>query len=544
MTSPVLNHSLVMYRARMTQGVAARAMSVLFTRPVLALHFSTCFCLFRGGTKHQPFPSLPPAFVCLCPLSSRDGGVCVRSLSLAGNESDHPVLLSRDEDESEPAPPAMTTVTGAELSHREAEAFNLEMVDAGPARNRTFLLVPVGLVHGHPERPMVTPRFHCESRSGGYLGKYMQTPSISSGARRSGSSGTRAPRGPRGNAGAVAEGVAAIAGQKRALPAAGGPLPGSMVAGRTKRPSIAPPRISAGTEGSIKQELKEAKKLIKELMNHRSAWPFNQPVDVVKFPNYYQLIEHPIDMGTMKKRLDSNHYADLDQFAADMKRMWTNCYSFNQDPNSDVRTTRCTPPHYVAPHRICVAMRRARVGSHRISRVMSWVGEGAGDRASAWLPACRVFPSVELCLHRVCDRGSHVCEYGPFASSVGHHPPLSRLALPSSARRASRQQVCKMAKELETIADEKIRKIPELLEQSKKEEKKEKETDQMKSMKQQCVGATTLLCTLLPLRRPCHLPLLVPPSTNRRDCFRPRPCLPSARIWLKHAHRYVSTSSP
>ena len=95
-----------------------------------------------------------------------------------------------------------------------------------------------------------------------------------------------------------------------------------------------------------------------------------------------------------------------------------------------------------------------------------------------------------------------------------------------------------MAKELETIADEKIRKIPELLEQSKKEEKKEKETDQMKSMKQQCVGATPLLCTLLPLRRPCPLPLLVPPSTNRQDCFRPRPCLPSARI-LAQTRPYV-----
>ena len=231
----------------------------------------------------------------------------------------------------------MTTVTGAELSHREAEAYNLDMVDAGPARNRTFMLIPVGLVHGHPERPLVTPRFHCESRSGGYLGKYMQTPSVSSGARRSGSSGTRAPRGPRGNVGAVAGAVAAIAGQKRDAGAMAAGGAGSMVAGRTKRPSMAPPRLTAGSEGAIKQELKEAMRLLKELMSHRSAWPFNQPVDITKFYNYYQVIERPMDLGTMKKRLDQGQYADLDAFKADMKLIWSNCFTFNQDPSADVR---------------------------------------------------------------------------------------------------------------------------------------------------------------------------------------------------------------
>ena len=116
-------------------------------------------------------------------------------------------------------------------------------------------------------------------------------------------------------------------------------MPGSMVAGRTKRPSIAPPRIRAGTDTTIKQELKECKRILKEIMSHRSAWPFNQPVDITKFYNYYQVIERPMDLGTMKKRLDSGQYADLDAFAADMKTIWNNCYTFNPDPQADVRTT-------------------------------------------------------------------------------------------------------------------------------------------------------------------------------------------------------------
>ena len=56
------------------------------------------------------------------------------------------------------------------MSHRDAEAANLafettHVREAGPR----FLLVPVGLVHGHPERAMTTPKIHFENNSGGYL---------------------------------------------------------------------------------------------------------------------------------------------------------------------------------------------------------------------------------------------------------------------------------------------------------------------------------------------------------------------------------------
>ena len=150
---------------------------------------------------------------------------------------------------------------------------------------------------------MTTPKIHFESRSGGYLGKHMQAPSISAGARRSGSSGSR-PRGPRGNAGAVATSVSAVhAGQKRQLPpqAAASFAPGGVQ--RVKRQTIAPSRISAGGgETNVKLELKEAKRLLKDLLGHKSAWPFAKPVDITKFQDYYHAIKQPMDLGTMKVR--------------------------------------------------------------------------------------------------------------------------------------------------------------------------------------------------------------------------------------------------
>ena len=189
-----------------------------------------------------------------------------------------------------------------------------------------FMLMPVGLVVGHPERHMNTPKIHYESRSGGYLGKHMQAPGITSGQRRSsGASGSRPRGGPRGNAGAVGAAVAAVQGAKRN--AADGGVQ------RVKRQAVAPARIHGG---DLKAEMKEAKKLIKDLMAHRSGWPFNKPVDITIFPQYTSVIANPMDLRTIDRKIDSNQYGTLDGFAADLKLVWSNCYQFNQDPTADV----------------------------------------------------------------------------------------------------------------------------------------------------------------------------------------------------------------
>ena len=218
------------------------------------------------------------------------------------------------------------------MTHRDASAANLafetsHIREAGPR----FALVPVGLVHGHPESSAVTPKIHFESRSGGYLGKHMQAPGSSAGARRSGSSGSR-PRGPRGNAGAVSAGHA---GQKRTLAAEAGVGFGGS-GQRVKRQTLGPSRITVGADNTLKLELQECKKLLKDLLAHKSAWPFSRSVDITKYVDYYNTISNPMDLGTMKKKLDNCVYGELESFAADLRLVWANCYTYNKDPNSDV----------------------------------------------------------------------------------------------------------------------------------------------------------------------------------------------------------------
>lgn len=52
------------------------------------------------------------------------------------------------------------------------------------------------------------------------------------------------------------------------------------------------------------------KVVLKTLWKHQFAWPFQQPVDAVKLnlPDYYKIIKTPMDMGTIKKRLENNYY--------------------------------------------------------------------------------------------------------------------------------------------------------------------------------------------------------------------------------------------
>lgn len=58
------------------------------------------------------------------------------------------------------------------------------------------------------------------------------------------------------------------------------------------------------------QKLAMIKRIIGEILRHRDAWPFKAPVDVkaLNIPDYLHIIKHPMDFGTIKKRMDKGHY--------------------------------------------------------------------------------------------------------------------------------------------------------------------------------------------------------------------------------------------
>uniref|UniRef100_A0A7N0ZRZ2 Bromo domain-containing protein n=1 Tax=Kalanchoe fedtschenkoi TaxID=63787 RepID=A0A7N0ZRZ2_KALFE len=75
--------------------------------------------------------------------------------------------------------------------------------------------------------------------------------------------------------------------------------------------------------------------LLKKLMSHKSGWPFLAPVDPVALciPDYFLVIKHPMDLGTVKVKLGKNKYDHVDEFAADVRLTFSNAMSYNPPGN-------------------------------------------------------------------------------------------------------------------------------------------------------------------------------------------------------------------
>lgn len=73
--------------------------------------------------------------------------------------------------------------------------------------------------------------------------------------------------------------------------------------------------------------------LLKGMMEHKFGWVFSSPVDPVALgiPNYFKIIRRPMDLGTIKKKLDLGIYKNIHQFAADVRLTFTNAKTYNSE---------------------------------------------------------------------------------------------------------------------------------------------------------------------------------------------------------------------
>ncbi|KAK6946652.1 NET domain [Dillenia turbinata] len=76
---------------------------------------------------------------------------------------------------------------------------------------------------------------------------------------------------------------------------------------------------------------KNCSNLLAKLMKHKFAWVFNNPVDVkgLGLHDYYTVIKHPMDLGTVKTRLNKNWYKSPREFAEDVRLTFKNAMTYN-----------------------------------------------------------------------------------------------------------------------------------------------------------------------------------------------------------------------
>lgn len=125
------------------------------------------------------------------------------------------------------------------------------------------------------------------------------------------------------------------------------------------QPAVVPPPNRPGRMTNKLQYI--MKNVLKNVWKHNFSWPFQQPVDAKKlllpvnfilfsslhFPfallmshftcsqDYHKIIKTPMDLGTIKKRLENNYYWCAKECLQDFNTMFTNCYVYNK-PGEDV----------------------------------------------------------------------------------------------------------------------------------------------------------------------------------------------------------------
>ncbi|XP_037252218.1 bromodomain adjacent to zinc finger domain protein 2B isoform X13 [Falco rusticolus] len=75
--------------------------------------------------------------------------------------------------------------------------------------------------------------------------------------------------------------------------------------------------------------------ILSELETHEDAWPFLLPVNLKLVPGYKKVIKKPMDFSTIRDKLNSGQYPNLEAFSLDVRLVFDNCETFNED-DSDI----------------------------------------------------------------------------------------------------------------------------------------------------------------------------------------------------------------
>ncbi|KAK3524142.1 hypothetical protein QTP70_018232 [Hemibagrus guttatus] len=100
-----------------------------------------------------------------------------------------------------------------------------------------------------------------------------------------------------------------------------------------------------GKRGRLTEHLKHCDTILKEMLSKKHAayaWPFYKPVDAeaLELHDYHDIIKHPMDLSTVKKKMDAREYPDAQSFASDVRLMFSNCYKYNPPDHEVVAMAR------------------------------------------------------------------------------------------------------------------------------------------------------------------------------------------------------------
>eukprot|EP01040_Poterioochromonas_malhamensis_P005582 gene5582-5999_t len=81
------------------------------------------------------------------------------------------------------------------------------------------------------------------------------------------------------------------------------------------------------------KELKEMYKIVCGIMSKPESFAFREPVDWkgLGLLDYPEVVKNPMDLGTVKSKMESNQYTTVEEVATDVRLVWSNCMLYNRD---------------------------------------------------------------------------------------------------------------------------------------------------------------------------------------------------------------------
>ncbi|XP_073427572.1 bromodomain testis-specific protein isoform X2 [Dendrobates tinctorius] len=103
-----------------------------------------------------------------------------------------------------------------------------------------------------------------------------------------------------------------------------------------------PHQIHAIISKPLSEQLKHCHNILNEMMSQKhasSAWPFYKPDHsaCLNLPGFSEMLNCPMDLRTIRDKMETGQYKDAREFASDVRLMFMNCYKHNS-PDSEVVT--------------------------------------------------------------------------------------------------------------------------------------------------------------------------------------------------------------
>ncbi|KAI1426895.1 Bromodomain-containing protein [Xylaria sp. FL1777] len=109
-------------------------------------------------------------------------------------------------------------------------------------------------------------------------------------------------------------------------------LPAAPKPYKSKRSGIS---VDDGRQFSLDHKMNFCADLLNRMLSGPGFWtrlvgPFKEPVRPVEdgVPNYFEKIKKPMDLGTIKKKMDRGEYTAAEEFESDVRQIFENCYTY------------------------------------------------------------------------------------------------------------------------------------------------------------------------------------------------------------------------